>query len=83
MPCRHNLKDWLREYIETAGIGEDAGGPLFRTLDRKTKQEPGVLLVRTVTVIPDNERWAHRPQVSADIAARRHGQRPMRQTTPS
>jgi integrase len=37
MPCQHNLKDWLREYIEAAGIGEDAGGPLFRTVDRKTK----------------------------------------------
>jgi len=22
MPCQHNLKDWLREYIEAAGIGE-------------------------------------------------------------
>ena len=31
------------------------------------EQEPGVWLVRTVTVIPDNERWAHRPRASADI----------------
>lgn len=31
------------------------------------EQEPGVWLVRTVTVIPDNERWAHRPQASADL----------------
>jgi len=37
MPCQHNLKDWLREYIEAAGIGEDGNGPLFRTVDRKTK----------------------------------------------
>ncbi len=37
MPCQHNLKDWLREYIEAAGIGEDKDGPLFRTVDRKTK----------------------------------------------
>jgi len=38
MPCQHNLKDWLREYIEAAGIGEDKGTPLFRSVDRKTKE---------------------------------------------
>jgi site-specific recombinase XerD len=38
MPCQHNLKEWLREYIAAAGIGEDSNGPLFRTVDRKTKQ---------------------------------------------
>ena len=38
MPCQHNLKDWLREYIEAAGIDEDKDGPLFRTVDRKTKK---------------------------------------------
>jgi integrase len=37
MPCQHNLKDWLREYIEAAGIAEDKDGPLFRTVDRKSK----------------------------------------------
>jgi len=37
MPCQHNLKDWLREYIEAAGIGEDRDGPLFRAADRKTR----------------------------------------------
>jgi site-specific recombinase XerD len=37
MPCQHNLKDWLREYIEAAGIGEDKDTPLFRFVDRKTK----------------------------------------------
>jgi integrase/recombinase XerD len=37
MPCQHNLKDWLKEYIEAAGIGEDKDGPLFRTVDRKSK----------------------------------------------
>lgn len=37
MPCQHNLKDWLLEYMEAAGISEDKDGPLFRTLDRKTK----------------------------------------------
>ena len=38
MPCQHNLKEWLREYIEAAGIDADKGGPLFRTVDRKTKR---------------------------------------------
>lgn len=29
------------------------------------EQEPGVWLVRTVTVIPDNEAWLHTPQAAA------------------
>ena len=29
--------------------------------------EPGVWLVRTATVIPDNERWLHAPQTAADL----------------
>lgn len=31
------------------------------------EQEPGVWLVRTATVVPDNERWLHEPQVAADL----------------
>ena len=31
------------------------------------EQEPGVWLVRTVTVIPDNELWLHTPQSAADL----------------
>jgi hypothetical protein len=31
------------------------------------EQEPGVWLVRTATVIPDNERWLHSAQASADL----------------
>ncbi len=38
MPCQHNLKDWLREYIEAAGIDDDKDSPLFRSVDRKTKE---------------------------------------------
>ena len=38
MPCQHNLKIWLKEYIEAAGIGDDKDTPLFRSLDRKTKK---------------------------------------------
>ncbi len=31
------------------------------------EQEPGVWLIRTATVIPDNEQWLHRPQAAADL----------------
>lgn len=33
------------------------------------ESEPGVWLVRTATVIPDNERWLHEPAASADLQA--------------
>lgn len=32
------------------------------------EQEVGVWLIRTATVIPDNERWLHAPQAAADLA---------------
>jgi hypothetical protein len=31
------------------------------------EQEPGVWLIRTATVIPDNERWLHGPQAASDL----------------
>jgi len=31
------------------------------------EQEPGVWLVRTAVVIPDNERWLQQPQAVADL----------------
>jgi hypothetical protein len=31
------------------------------------EQEPGVWLVRTATVMPDNERWLHQPDAAADL----------------
>jgi len=31
------------------------------------EREPGVWLVRTATVIPDNERWLHQPQAASDL----------------
>lgn len=33
------------------------------------EHEPGVWLVRTATVVPDNERWLHAPQAAADLQA--------------
>jgi hypothetical protein len=33
------------------------------------EREPGVWLVRTATVIPDNERWLHEPGAAADLSA--------------
>lgn len=31
------------------------------------EQEPGVWLVRTASVIPDNERWLHQPKAAANL----------------
>jgi hypothetical protein len=31
------------------------------------EREPGVWIVRTATVIPDNERWLHEPGSAADL----------------
>ena len=31
------------------------------------EREPGVWMVRTATVIPDNERWLHESQAAADL----------------
>lgn len=31
------------------------------------EQEAGVWLVRTATVVPDNERWLHAPQATASL----------------
>ncbi len=31
------------------------------------EREPGVWLVRTATVVPDNERWLHEPQAAAQL----------------
>jgi len=33
------------------------------------EHEPGVWMVRTATVIPDNERWLHEPQAAADMSS--------------
>jgi hypothetical protein len=31
------------------------------------EREPGVWLIRTATVIPDNERWIHEPEAAASL----------------
>jgi hypothetical protein len=31
------------------------------------EQEPGVWLIRTATVIPDNERWLHEPETAQSL----------------
>jgi hypothetical protein len=31
------------------------------------EQEPGVWLIRTATVVPDNERWLQQPEALADL----------------
>ena len=33
------------------------------------ESEPGVWMVRTATVVPDNERWVHEAVASADLSA--------------
>jgi hypothetical protein len=33
------------------------------------ESEPGVWMVRTATVVPDNERWLHEAKGSADLGA--------------
>ncbi|MBI4741321.1 MAG: hypothetical protein HY777_07205 [Betaproteobacteria bacterium] len=44
-------------------LGKQFAGRQVRVEER----EPGVWLVRTVTVVPDNERWLHQPQAAADL----------------
>ena len=38
LPCRHNLDDYLAEYIATGGIAVDVKGPLFRSVAAKRGQ---------------------------------------------
>jgi len=37
VPCHHALEELLDEYLATAGIRDDADGPLFPTAGHKTK----------------------------------------------
>ncbi len=38
MPSHHNLEFYLRDYLGAAGIGDDKKAPLFRAIDKQTKQ---------------------------------------------
>lgn len=38
MPCHHALEEYLHEYLDLTGIGNDPKGPLFRTIKRGTDQ---------------------------------------------
>jgi integrase len=38
LPCHHNLEAYLHAYLDETGIGDDAAGPLFRTIGRGTGQ---------------------------------------------
>ncbi|MEE9354442.1 MAG: hypothetical protein V3U75_02525 [Methylococcaceae bacterium] len=31
------------------------------------EQEPGVWLIRTASIIPDNEKWLHHPKAATDL----------------
>lgn len=37
MPSHHNLEFYLRDYLGTAGMGNEKKTPLFRAIDKKTK----------------------------------------------
>jgi len=69
-PCGHPHHEPVRapeprELVCSGGVGAGAIGGLTKQFDRT--REPGVWMVRTATVIPDNERWLHEPQAAADL----------------
>src|SRR5260221_12207698 len=51
MPCHHNFEEYLIAYRDGAGLRDDPGGPLFRTIGRGT----GKL---TRTVLPQANAYA-------------------------
>lgn len=46
MPCHHTLEEYLTGYIEAAGLVDQPDTPLFRTIDRVTKQLSGKRLMQ-------------------------------------
>lgn len=38
MPCHHNLDEYLTAYLDECGLRDDRKGPLFRTIDKRTRQ---------------------------------------------
>lgn len=47
MPCHHSLEQFLHEYIEQCGLGAEPRTPLFRTVDRRTKQLSSIPLAQS------------------------------------
>ncbi|MCM2306868.1 MAG: hypothetical protein NDI91_05275 [Sulfuritalea sp.] len=45
------------------------------------EKEPGIWLVRTATVVPDNERWLHEAQSAAQFQERSPGRKAIRRPT--
>ena len=62
MPCHHNLEDYLRAYIDGAGLREDPEGPLFRTIGRGTSK-----LTRTSLPQPNAYEMIRRRALAAGI----------------
>ena len=48
--------------------GQISLGKQFAGRQVLLRNKHGVWLVRTATVIPDNERWLHEPQAATDLA---------------
>jgi integrase/recombinase XerD len=65
MPCHHNLEAYLHAYLDGCGLGDDAKGPLFRTIGRGTGQ-------LTTTPLPQANAYAmiRRRAAAARIATK-------------
>jgi site-specific recombinase XerD len=46
MPCHHTLEQYLRDYLDAAGLAGEPGSPLFPSIDRVTKTLSGTRLHR-------------------------------------
>jgi len=65
MPCHHNLEAHLHAYIDGCGLSGDPKGPLFRTIDKRTKQ-----ISRTPVVQANAYAMVARREVAAGIATK-------------
>ena len=65
MPCHHNLEAHLHAYIDGCGLSGDPKGPLFRTIDKRTKQ-----ISRTPVVQASAYAMVARREVAAGIATK-------------
>jgi hypothetical protein len=73
--CQHGQEAIMGVPVPTGGtirtIGANGQISLGKHLAGRQvlveEQEPGVWLIRTATVVPDNERWLHAPQAAGDL----------------